>query len=215
MGRFSRLFISALLALALPLLFAQTPARQSSSSAVKQESSFKMPLTSTVQDASFKMASANAVQEGSFKIALASTAQEGPFKTALANTVQEASFKMALTSTVEERPFRAALSAINLGALAPEGNDPQSAQQPSPIPDYSSQASSATPDRSLQSLQQPSPVVTLGSTLRVPPPQENATAAELESQGDELRAQKAYLDSIDYYRAALKKGDTAVLHNKI
>ena len=37
MGRFSRLFISALLALALPLLFAQTPARQSPSSAVKQD----------------------------------------------------------------------------------------------------------------------------------------------------------------------------------
>ena len=53
------------------------------------------------------------------------------------------------------------------------------------------------------------------STLRVPPPPENAEPAELERQADQLRAQKAYLDSIDYYRAAMKKIDTAVLHNKI
>lgn len=53
------------------------------------------------------------------------------------------------------------------------------------------------------------------STLRVPPPPENADPADLEQHGDQLRAQKAYLDSIDYYRAAMKKTDTAVLHNKI
>ena len=54
------------------------------------------------------------------------------------------------------------------------------------------------------------------SQLRVPPPPENATAAELEVQGDQLRAGKAYLDSVDYYRAALKRDDAdAVLHNKI
>jgi len=53
------------------------------------------------------------------------------------------------------------------------------------------------------------------TTLRVPPPSESATAPELEAQGDQYRAQKAYLDSIDYYRAALRKDDTAVLHNKI
>lgn len=50
--------------------------------------------------------------------------------------------------------------------------------------------------------------------LRVAPPSENATAAELERQGDDLRAQKAFLDSIDYYRAAMKKADSAALHNK-
>lgn len=49
----------------------------------------------------------------------------------------------------------------------------------------------------------------------VPPPSPNASAEELEKQGDVLRAEKAYLDSIDYYRAAVKKNDTAVLHNKI
>src|ERR1700686_3263069 len=53
------------------------------------------------------------------------------------------------------------------------------------------------------------------SQLRVPPPPENADPVELEEQGDQLRAQKAYLDSVDYYRAAIKKADPAVLHNKI
>jgi tetratricopeptide (TPR) repeat protein len=53
------------------------------------------------------------------------------------------------------------------------------------------------------------------SQLRVPPPPENASPDDLEQQGDQLRAEKAYLDSIDYYRAAVKKSDNAVLHNKI
>jgi tetratricopeptide (TPR) repeat protein len=50
---------------------------------------------------------------------------------------------------------------------------------------------------------------------RVPPPPENASEEELETQGDALRADKAYLDSIDYYRAAVKTADTAKLHNKL
>ena len=51
--------------------------------------------------------------------------------------------------------------------------------------------------------------------VRVPPPSQNADPVELEQQGDQLRGQKAYLDSIDYYRAALKNSENAVLHNKI
>ncbi|HEX9256322.1 MAG TPA: hypothetical protein VF938_12285, partial [Candidatus Angelobacter sp.] len=53
------------------------------------------------------------------------------------------------------------------------------------------------------------------SQMRVPPPSQNADPVELEQQGDQLRAQKAYLDAIDYYRAALKGSESAVLHNKI
>jgi tetratricopeptide (TPR) repeat protein len=53
------------------------------------------------------------------------------------------------------------------------------------------------------------------SQVRVPPPPENADPVELEQQGDQYRAQKAYLDSIDYYRAAMKRADSAVLHNKV
>lgn len=51
--------------------------------------------------------------------------------------------------------------------------------------------------------------------LRVPPPPEDASAAELEAEGDLLRGQKNYLDSIDYYRAALRKTNSASLHNKV
>jgi len=51
--------------------------------------------------------------------------------------------------------------------------------------------------------------------VSVPPPSDTATPEELEQQGDTLRGQKAYLDSIDYYRAAVKKHDSAILHNKI
>jgi tetratricopeptide (TPR) repeat protein len=50
--------------------------------------------------------------------------------------------------------------------------------------------------------------------VEAPPP--DASAEMLESKGDELRAEKLYLDAIDYYRAALaKKPATAVLYNKI
>jgi len=54
----------------------------------------------------------------------------------------------------------------------------------------------------------PAPIV------RIPPPPDNATAAELEGQGDVLRAEKNYLDALDYYRAAMKKQDSAILRNK-
>ncbi len=47
------------------------------------------------------------------------------------------------------------------------------------------------------------------------PPSHEATAAELEKRGDELRAEKAYLDALDYYDAAIKKNPgAAVLYNK-
>lgn len=45
-------------------------------------------------------------------------------------------------------------------------------------------------------------------------PDGSASAADLEKQGDELRMQKRYLDSIDFYSVALKKQPTALLWNK-
>jgi tetratricopeptide (TPR) repeat protein len=45
-------------------------------------------------------------------------------------------------------------------------------------------------------------------------PDKNASAADLEEQGDDLRAQKRFLDSIDFYQAALAKQPTALLWNK-
>src|SRR5512146_2482275 len=50
---------------------------------------------------------------------------------------------------------------------------------------------------------------------RVEPPSPTATVQELESRGDELRRVKAYTDAIDYYRAAIAKGKSAVLYNKL
>src|SRR5258708_6655598 len=50
---------------------------------------------------------------------------------------------------------------------------------------------------------------------RVPPPSANLSVQELEEEGDALRAQKDYLDAMDYYQAAMKKSPSAVLHNKL
>lgn len=52
-------------------------------------------------------------------------------------------------------------------------------------------------------------------TMRAEPPAASASAEELETRGDSLRAEKAYLDALDYYRAALaKKPKDAPLHIK-
>jgi tetratricopeptide (TPR) repeat protein len=45
-------------------------------------------------------------------------------------------------------------------------------------------------------------------------PNPNSSAEDLELQGDQLRAQKRYLDSIDFYNAALAKQPSALLWNK-
>ena len=59
-------------------------------------------------------------------------------------------------------------------------------------------------------------MATQPATQLTPPPvpDGSAAAADLEEQGDQLRAQKRYLDSIDYYNVALKKQPSAVLWNK-
>jgi tetratricopeptide (TPR) repeat protein len=49
---------------------------------------------------------------------------------------------------------------------------------------------------------------------RAAPPAPTASAEELDARGDELRGQKAYLDALDYYRAALSKKRSASLYNK-
>ncbi len=51
---------------------------------------------------------------------------------------------------------------------------------------------------------------------RAESPADSATAAELERRGDALRAEKSYLDALDYYRAALAKDSSnAKVFNKI
>ena len=51
---------------------------------------------------------------------------------------------------------------------------------------------------------------------RADPPSGDAAVAELEERGDTLRAEKSYLDALDYYRAALaKEPNSARIYNKI
>lgn len=53
-------------------------------------------------------------------------------------------------------------------------------------------------------------------TRQVGPPSLDASAEDLEKRGDQLRTDKAYLDAIDYYQAALdKKINNPNLYNKI
>jgi tetratricopeptide (TPR) repeat protein len=47
-----------------------------------------------------------------------------------------------------------------------------------------------------------------------PVPSPNASAQQLEDQGDLLRAEKRYLDSVDFYKAAMAKQPSALLWNK-
>ena len=47
-----------------------------------------------------------------------------------------------------------------------------------------------------------------------PVPNPNASASELEQRGDDLRAEKRYLDALDFYSAAIAKQPTALLWNK-
>lgn len=51
--------------------------------------------------------------------------------------------------------------------------------------------------------------------MQVPSPPKDASPQDLEKKGDELRAQKEYLDAIDYYRAAIAKQSTPSLLNKL
>jgi len=63
----------------------------------------------------------------------------------------------------------------------------------------------------------PSVEATAPPTQVTPPPvpDGSASAATLEQEGDQLRAQKRYLDSIDYYNVAMKKQPSSLLWNKI
>jgi tetratricopeptide (TPR) repeat protein len=57
-------------------------------------------------------------------------------------------------------------------------------------------------------LQDPQPEVALL-------PLDTSTAAQLETQGDNLRARSLYLDALDSYRAAIRKQPSATLYNKL
>ncbi len=52
-------------------------------------------------------------------------------------------------------------------------------------------------------------------TRTIGPPPADATAEQLEATADELRGRKAYLEAMDYFRAALAKRPSAQIYNKI
>jgi tetratricopeptide (TPR) repeat protein len=62
-------------------------------------------------------------------------------------------------------------------------------------------------------------LATAPAVRKYEPPPANASAGELEKTGDELRATRAFPDSLDYYRAAMAKApgkaEQAVLYNKM
>ena len=57
--------------------------------------------------------------------------------------------------------------------------------------------------------------VTLQATRESLPPPAEASPQELERTGDELRSKKAYGEAVEYYQAAMRKADSAALHNKM
>ena len=67
-----------------------------------------------------------------------------------------------------------------------------------------------------QDAQQTPEVAPAPPSQAAPPaiPDKNASASELEEQGDDLRAQKRFLDSIDFYNASLAKQPNALVWNK-
>ncbi|HZR28593.1 MAG TPA: tetratricopeptide repeat protein [Terriglobales bacterium] len=96
------------------------------------------------------------------------------------------------------------------------------------LPQISSYSSSSVPPASTsasaqQSVpQSPNSNIPVNGTAIVPqqihkvePPSPNATAQQLEDDADELRAEKAFADALDYYHAAMAKTDSAILHNKV
>ena len=76
------------------------------------------------------------------------------------------------------------------------------------------------PTGSQQPEPQSTPVNRPPATVMVQGPQQplpsfaDASERELETAGDEQRSKKAYNDAIEYYRLAMKKADSAELHNK-
>ena len=83
-----------------------------------------------------------------------------------------------------------------------------------PFPQTSSSSSTALDQRGSNPNSGNTTALVPQQLRKAQPPPANASADQLEEMGDSLREQKAYADSLDYYRAAIKKADSAVLHDK-
>lgn len=96
--------------------------------------------------------------------------------------------------------FTALMAAIAFPAM------PQQSAAPAPNSPALTQTANPTPSGTTAIVPQ--------QLRRVQPPSPTASASELEATGDELRLEKAYADALDYYRAAMRKDDSAILHDK-
>jgi tetratricopeptide (TPR) repeat protein len=86
-----------------------------------------------------------------------------------------------------------------------------------PLPQaVSSSTSAASPTFEQASVPNPGNTTALvpQQLRRAAPPPADASAEQLESMGDSLRSENLFADALDYYRAAMKKADSAVLHDK-
>jgi len=79
-----------------------------------------------------------------------------------------------------------------------------------PAPSLLAQIHHFDQTRSTEQVEVSSPAV---RRAEAPPP--DAAPTDLEGRGDTLRAEKSYLDALDYYHAALAKKPGAALYNKI
>jgi len=77
-----------------------------------------------------------------------------------------------------------------------------------------SQGGNQAPELQSVPMQGDSGAVTVEAPRQPLPPPREDSAQDLEKMGDDLRSQKSYSDAIEYYLAAMKKADSAELHNK-
>ncbi len=105
------------------------------------------------------------------------------------------------------------LAATSLSSLHPSAPTPGAPGTPVSL----AQAPAANQQPGPQSVPASSEAaaVTVEGPRQPLPPPADASARDLEKAGDELRSQKAYSDALDYYHAAMKKTDSAALHNKM
>jgi tetratricopeptide (TPR) repeat protein len=104
------------------------------------------------------------------------------------------------------------LAASSLSSLHPSAPAPDVPGTPVSLAQVSAGSQQPGP-QSVPTNREPAAVTVVPPLQPLPPPAQ-ASADDLEKAGDELRSKKAYNDAIAYYLAAMKKADSAELHNK-
>jgi tetratricopeptide (TPR) repeat protein len=95
---------------------------------------------------------------------------------------------------------------------AASGAHAQAAQPSQPVL-YSGNGAPSIPDSDTRPVQVAQAKPTPSQLAAIP--DGSASPEQLEAQGDQLRAEKRFLDAIDFYNVAIKKQPTAILYNKV